>query len=105
MRVRPVRSALSKAERFSGVSATVMRLTPSPFPLGLIETASDEVSTKVTFAARDQRARERLTAPSTSEPCLIFEGGEFKDFESAILMVLVGHLTRTAADLSAYCSV
>src|SRR5436309_8351462 len=105
MRVRPVRSALSKAVRFSGVSATVMRLRRSPFPLGLIETASDEVATKVTLAARDQRARERLTAPSTSLPCLIFDGGELKDFESAILIVVVGHLTRTAAALSAYWSV
>src|SRR4051812_22580237 len=102
MRVRPVRSALSKAARFSFVSATVMRLMPSPLPLGLIETASDEVSTNVTFAARDQRASERRTAPSTSLSGLIFDGGELKDFEMAILIVLPGHLIRTPADSSAY---
>src|SRR5438128_1250225 len=102
MRVRPVRSALSKAARFSGVSATVIRLTPSPFPLGLIESVSEEVSTNVTLAARDQRARARRTAPSTSPPALIFCGGELRDFESAILIVSVGHLILTAADLSVY---
>src|SRR5438128_304490 len=105
MRVRPVRSALSKAARFSGVSATVMRLRRSPFPLGLIETASAEVSMKVMLAARDQRARARRTAPNTSLPSLIFDGGALRDFESAILIVLVGHLTRRVDDLSAYCSV
>src|SRR5436305_15293829 len=105
MRMRPARSALSNAARFSVVSATAMSLMPSPFPLGPIETASDEVPINVMFAARDQRARARRTAPSPSLPCLIFDGGEIKDRESAILIVLAGHLTRRPADLSAYWSV
>src|SRR5947209_3892316 len=105
MRVRPVRSALSKTARFSGVSATVMRLSRSPLPLGLMLRASDEDSIKVTLAASDQRFMARLSAPSTSLPCLIFEGGELSDFESAIFIVLPGHLTLTVELASAYCSV
>lgn len=48
------------------------------------------------FAARDQLASARLTAPSTSLSTLIAGEGAVNELESAILIVLVGHLISCA---------
>src|SRR6185369_11544887 len=88
-RVRPV--VVSELnDSFSGVSAIVRRLTPSPASAGLIEVVVDHVTTKLIFDRLDQRMSARRTAPTTSLSGLMLLPGESSEFESAISMVFLG---------------
>src|SRR5215467_252958 len=88
-RVRPVVVSELKAS-FSGVSAMVSRLTPSPASAGLIDVAFDQVTTKLMLDRLDQRASARRTAPTTSLSGLMLLPGERSEFESAISIVFLG---------------
>ncbi len=79
-------------ELFSAVSATVMRLTPSPPLPGLIDWAGDDVSTNFMFVVLDHRERARRAAPITSLPGLMFGPGDVRELENATVIVFVGHL-------------
>src|SRR6266498_3624687 len=73
---------------------------PSPPFTGLTDWAFEEPSTKVTSAARDQLASARRTAPSTSLSGLIAADEAVSDVESAIWMLLVGHLICRPCELA-----
>src|SRR6185369_14631736 len=88
-RVRPVVASELNAS-FSGVTATVNRLIPSPASAGLTEVAGDHVTRKLIFERLDQRASARRAAPTTSLSGLMFEPGESRDVESATSMVFFG---------------
>src|ERR1051325_11423907 len=88
-RVRPVVESELKAS-FSGVSAIVNRLTPSPASAGLTEVAEDHVTMKLIFERLDQRASPRRAAPTTSLSGLMFGPGESNEVERATSIVFFG---------------
>ena len=69
---------------FSGVTAIVTKLTPSPESAGLTEAAEVQVTTKLMFATLDQRASARRAAPTTSLSGLILAPGVSSELEKAI---------------------
>src|ERR1043166_8940067 len=92
-RVRAVvESELNRS--FSGVSAIVIRLTPSPASAGLTEVDELQFTTKLTFARLDQRASERLAAPTTSLSGLMFAPGVSSELEKEISIVRLGQRRR-----------
>src|ERR1051325_8941627 len=95
-RVRPGRSLPLKSAAFSGVLAIVIRLTPSPPVLGLIDCVVEEVSTKRMSDAPAHCSSARRAAPVTSLPALIFAAGDASELDSAIVTTLLGHLMWTA---------
>src|SRR6185503_1648464 len=88
-RVRPVIASELNAS-FSGVTAIVSRLMPSPASAGLTEAAEDHVTTKLILVRLDQRASARRAAPATSLSALMFAPGESKEVDSATSIVFLG---------------
>src|SRR5205085_12491337 len=96
----------TKGAAFSGVCATVIKLTPSPrVPGALMDCALDEISMKRIFAAAAQCASAWRAAPTTSLPGLMFDCAVMSEVESAILIVCVGHLICTELEASVNWSV
>jgi hypothetical protein len=91
-RVRAALLVSSKIARFSLVGAIVIRFIPSPRFAGLIDCAFDCLTRNFTPAAFDQLLSARSTAPNTSLPSVMVPPESVSDDESAILIVLVGHL-------------
>ncbi len=79
-RVRPVVESELNAS-FSGVTAIVMRLTPSPESAGLTEAIEDHETMKLMLVKLDQRASARFAAPMTSLSALIFAPGASNEVE------------------------
>src|SRR5690349_22569809 len=79
-RVRAVVDSELKSS-FSGVSAIVIRLTPSPPSAGLTDVVELQFTTKLILARVDQRARARRAAPTTSLSGLMFAPGVSSEFE------------------------
>src|SRR5688572_18720016 len=96
LRVRPDISLAPPVNgaAFSAVFATVIKLTPSPrVPGALMDCKSDVVTMKRRFAAAAQRVNALRVAPTTSLPDLMLVCGDDNEEESAIVIVLPGHLT------------
>src|SRR6185369_7998668 len=92
-RVRAVVDSELKTS-FSGVSAIVIRLTPSPPPAGLTEVAAVQFTTKLMLARLAQRASARFAAPATSLSGLMFAPGVSNELENEITMVRLGQRIR-----------
>jgi hypothetical protein len=108
MRVRPDIStpAPPKEAAFSAECATVIKLKPSPrVPGALTDCKSEVVTTKRMLATSIQRASALRAAPAASLPALMLACGAESEDESAILMVLVGHLTCMEFEASVNWSV
>ena len=106
MRVRPDISAPLKGALFSVVCATVIKLRPSPrVPGALMDCTSEEITWKRMLATFSQRLSALRAAPTTSLPALMFDCGRESEDESAIVILLVGHLTWTEFEASVNWSV
>src|SRR3954451_9333998 len=92
-RVRAVVDSELKTS-FSGVSAIVTRLTPSPPSAGLTEVAAVQVTTKLMLAKLDQRESARRAAPTTSLSGLMLAPGFSSELEKDISMVRLGQRIR-----------
>src|SRR5690242_8769835 len=92
-RVRAVVESELKSS-LSGVSAIVIKLTPSPPSAGLTEVAAVQFTTKLMFARLDQRASARFAAPTTSLSGLMFGPGASKELENEISIVRLGQRMR-----------